>query len=266
MNDLKVFEGKEVEVLDYNGKILFNPKQIAKCLEIGDSGLRNHLSEMNDFKRFKLKNSDVLLKDFRKLNNAGEVFITESGVYDLILKSRKSSAIKFKDWITEEVLPSIRKHGAYMTPKTIEESLTNPDFIIQLATTLKEEQNKRKQAELEINRKQDVIEGLTEDIPLAEKRARLNSIIRYGSVNKYQERYRLLYSEFNKVYHMDIQTRFKNAKERKEIKPNYKNTLDYVDRKLNMIGEMYDIACKLFESDVEKLVEEWKSIIVREIV
>ena len=68
--------------------------------------------------------------------------INEPGLYSVILKSRKPEAKKFKRWVTHEVISSIRKHGAYMTPEKIEEVLMNPDTIIQLATTLKEERQK----------------------------------------------------------------------------------------------------------------------------
>lgn len=65
--------------------------------------------------------------------------INESGLYSLVLSSKLPTAKKFKRWVTSEVLPSIRKHGAYMTPETIEKVLYDPDFIIQLATDLKKE-------------------------------------------------------------------------------------------------------------------------------
>ena len=68
--------------------------------------------------------------------------INESGLYSLILSSKLPSAKKFKKWVTSEILPSIRKHGAYMTENTIEKALASPDFLIQLATKLKEEQEK----------------------------------------------------------------------------------------------------------------------------
>lgn len=77
--------------------------------------------------------------------------IPESDLYRLIVNSELPEAEKFERWVFEEVLPSIRKHGAYMTPKTIEEALLNPDTIIKLATKLKEEQA--------INRKQQQIIG-----------------------------------------------------------------------------------------------------------
>lgn len=75
------------------------------------------------------------------------ICVNEPGLYSLILGSRKKEAKQFKRWVTHEVLPSIRKHGAYMTPETIEKVLLNPDTIIKIATQLKEEQEKRKEAE-----------------------------------------------------------------------------------------------------------------------
>ena len=76
--------------------------------------------------------------------------VSESGLYSLVLGSRKPQAKPFKRWVTHDVIPSIRKHGAYMTPETIEKALLNPDTIIQLATTLKSEQEKRRAAEAQI--------------------------------------------------------------------------------------------------------------------
>ena len=76
--------------------------------------------------------------------------VNEPGLYSLILGSRKPEARVFKRWITHEVIPSIRKHGAYLTPEKIEEALLNPDVIINLATKLKEERTKRVQAEKQL--------------------------------------------------------------------------------------------------------------------
>lgn len=73
--------------------------------------------------------------------------INESGLYALIMKSRKPQAQAFRKWVTSEVLPSIRKHGAYMTPDTIESALGDPDFMIGLLENLKEERAKRVEAE-----------------------------------------------------------------------------------------------------------------------
>jgi anti-repressor protein len=83
--------------------------------------------------------------------------INEPGLYSVILKSRKPEAKQFKRWVTHEVIPSIRKHGVYMTPKTVEEFLLNPDTIIQIAKNWKEEQQKRIAAEKQIEQQKPLV-------------------------------------------------------------------------------------------------------------
>lgn len=127
MNELMIFEGHEVEAFEFNGEVLFNPYHVGICLELSESAVRNYLAKMNKKQAVVLKNSDVQNKDtrnsdvksidFRKLNNAGEKFLTESGVYKLVFKSRKPNAEKFTDWVTDEVLPTLRKTGSYEMPK-----------------------------------------------------------------------------------------------------------------------------------------------------
>lgn len=81
------------------------------------------------------------------------ITITESGLYSAILRSRKPEAKEFKRWVTGEVLPSIRRHGGYLTDQKIAEALDDPDTIIRLATSLKEERARR--AALETQQKID---------------------------------------------------------------------------------------------------------------
>ena len=109
------FENKEVEVFEFEGKVLFNPKHVGECLNLTDSAVRKSIANMNNKQVVKLKNLDVKDVPIRKLNNAGENFLTESGVYKLIFKSDKKEAEKFQDWVTDEVLPNIRKIGGYIT-------------------------------------------------------------------------------------------------------------------------------------------------------
>ncbi|OKP91378.1 phage antirepressor KilAC domain-containing protein [Paenibacillus sp. P32E] len=88
----------------------------------------------------------------------GKKFINESGLHSLIFGAAKqgnnpeirNKARQYKRWVTSDVLPSVRKHGAYMTPATIEKITTNPDFLIQLGNVLKAEQEKNKVLELKI--------------------------------------------------------------------------------------------------------------------
>lgn len=83
-------------------------------------------------------------------------FITEGDVYRLIFNSKIPSAEKFEAWVVDEVLPSIRKHGMYATPTTIEDMIANPDMAIKLLTTLKEERAARAKAEAEIEAQRPV--------------------------------------------------------------------------------------------------------------
>ena len=116
-----IFEGNKVEIFKFEGKVLFNPKDVGTCLDLSDSTVRNYLAEMNEKQAIILTNSKVLNTDIRKLANRGEKFLTESGVYKLIFKSRKEDAERFQDWVTDEVLPTIRETGGYI-PVSKEES------------------------------------------------------------------------------------------------------------------------------------------------
>lgn len=113
MNNLMKFENHNVEVFEWNGEILFNPYHCGECLDITPEGIRKAITRMNEKQVIKLTNSKVTDSNFRKLHNTGENFLTESGVYKLIFKSKKKEAERFQDWVTDEVLPQIRKTGSY---------------------------------------------------------------------------------------------------------------------------------------------------------
>lgn len=113
INTLMKFENKNVEVIELKGKVLFNPRHVGDCLGIDNVTVRRHLQEFTEKHVIKVINSDVQNMNIRNLNNAGENFLTESGVYKLIFKSKKEEALKFQDWVTDEVLPQIRKTGSF---------------------------------------------------------------------------------------------------------------------------------------------------------
>lgn len=137
MSDIKLFSSSEfgsVRVVAINGEPYFVGKDIAKVL--GYSNSRKALSDHVDEEDKGVTKCDTL-------GGAQEmVVVNESGLYSLILSSKLPTAKKFKHWVTSEILPAVRKHGAYMTPETIEKTLNDPDFIIGLATKLKEEQER----------------------------------------------------------------------------------------------------------------------------
>lgn len=124
MNNLMLFEGKQVEVFEFNGKILFNPYHCGNCLGISNEGVRKAITRMNENQVIKLNNSIVTDSHIRKLHNTGENFLTESGVYKLIFKSKKEEAEKFQDWVTDEVLPRIRETGQYQLQQDVITELT----------------------------------------------------------------------------------------------------------------------------------------------
>lgn len=118
MQELMIFENQQVEVFEINSSIRnFNEKQVIK-----------------------LSNSDVKNIDIRKLNNAGENFLTEIGVYKLIFKSHKAAAERFQDWISDEVLPSIRKTGSYSTTENSKE-----ERILSMIENMPNDENKNEE-------------------------------------------------------------------------------------------------------------------------
>ncbi|MBF7137991.1 phage antirepressor [Pediococcus pentosaceus] len=145
MNELQNFnfEGNEVRTVLINDEPYFVGKDIADVLGYSNSrkALIDHVDEED-------KNT-VTIRDGNK-GNPNQVVINESGMYSLVLSSKLPNAKKFKHWVTNEVLPSIRKHGAYMTDEKIEEALLNPDTIISLATQLKNEREGRLIAEQQV--------------------------------------------------------------------------------------------------------------------
>lgn len=134
------FNGSAFRALnDESGESWFSGQDVCNILGTGTNHLREYLDEDEITN---IRNTDIA-------QNGGKapVFISEPGLYKLIMRSRKPEAKEFQRWVTHEVLPSIRKHGAYMTQQTLDKALTSPDFLIQLATKLKEEQEKVKELE-----------------------------------------------------------------------------------------------------------------------
>lgn len=196
---------------------------------------------------------------------AGESnFITESGLYAVIVRSDKPNAKKFRKWVTSEVLPTIRKTGGYVNNDELFISTYLPYadentklIFSQTLKTVREQNETIKRQQKEIIHKEDVIIGLVDDIDLATKRQRITQIVRFGADGKYQERYSLLYGEFERKYHCNLKSRMEGC----ALKPKVRNKMDYIDREMGMIPQLYEIACKLFENDVEKLKSEWESVV-----
>lgn len=130
-----------VRTICIDGDVCFVGKDVATILGYSNpqKAIRDHVDA-----------EDKTVNKSFSVNGTAVVLINESGLYSLVLSSKLPNAKKFKRWVTSEVLPSIRKHGAYMTEQTIAKALASPDFLIQLANQLKEEQEKNKQLETQV--------------------------------------------------------------------------------------------------------------------
>lgn len=146
VNNEFFFENQQVRTVVRNGEPWFVGKDVAIVLGYGNTkdALLSHIDEED---RAILQRSENATFE---IPNRGLTIINESGLYSLIVSSKLPTAKDFKRWVTSEVLPTIRKHGAYMDTDIIEKSLADPDFLIQLATTLKEEKQRRMEAEAKI--------------------------------------------------------------------------------------------------------------------
>lgn len=145
MNELQTFTSAafgSVRIIDKGGQPWFVGKDVADILGYSNSSkaIPQHVDEEDRQKQ------NLPTAQNGKLV-AASWLINESGLYSLILSSKMPKAKEFKRWVTSEVIPAIRKTGGYLTADKIEQALTDPDTIIKLATTLKEERAARQQAE-----------------------------------------------------------------------------------------------------------------------
>lgn len=147
MKDLKIFDNEEfgqVRTSIIDDEPYFALNDVCRVLEIANP--RNVKARLNGDGVHTMDGVDSLGR------RTDVTMISESNLYKLVFQSRKPEAERFADWVTSEVLPAIRKHGAYMTDGVIERTLTDPDYLIMLATNLKEEKAKRALAEAQIER------------------------------------------------------------------------------------------------------------------
>lgn len=143
MEAIKIFENDrfgEVRVAGTSENPLFCLADVCKILGLRVDAVQSRLTDAP----IRIGVTDSIGRELQ-MN-----FVNEKNLYKVIMRSDKPQAEPFQDWVCGEVLPSIRKHGAYMTNDTLEKALTSPDFLIQLATNLKEEQQKRIEAERKV--------------------------------------------------------------------------------------------------------------------
>lgn len=189
--------------------------------------------------------------------------INESGLYSLILSSKLPSAKEFKHWVTSEVLPSIRKNGAYIRNQ---ENMTPAEIVARGLIAAQKIIEEREKEIVHLNNrcgrltqtiaeKQDVINAISRNVPAPTKRMMLNRVMRRRSPELAQSRWSYLYARFDEIYHKNVKIRMKNYNAEPGHKKCY-SILDFIEKVLNMLDELYDLAVKLFESDFTQLMQE----------
>lgn len=154
MEELTIFKSEqfgEIRTQVVNGEPMFCLVDVCKILDIANVGnVKTRLNEKG------VCTMDTLTSG----GNQQMTFVNESNLYKVIFQSRKEEAEKFSEWVTSEVLPSIRKHGAYMVEETLQKALAEPDFLIQLATQLKEEREEKAKLKEQNAQKEQIIAEL----------------------------------------------------------------------------------------------------------
>ena len=267
-NKLQVFKNEEfgeIRTLEIDGEPYFVGKDVASVLGYAKplNAISKHVDEDDSLKR-------GLIDSLGRTQQT--IVINESGLYSLILSSKLPNAKKFKRWVTSEVLPTIRKTGGYVNDEDLfintyfpfADDGTKAIFKSTLETVRKQNEiiaSQKKTIEnqnQDLMHKEDVIIGFVDEIDLAKKRQVLNRVVRYKT-NNYSQRWNELYKQFEMKYHIDLKRRMETYN--LSHKPKVKNKLDYIDRVLNKVSELYDIACKLYENDVKELVQEMYGLI-----
>ncbi len=129
------YEGHNVRVVERDGEPWFVAKDV--CEQLGLDNVGQAILSLEDDEK-----GSITIADGTP-GNPNRAIVSESGLYSLILRSRKPEAAAFRRWVTHEVIPSIRKHGGYLTPEKAEEIISNPDVIIELAQAVKREKAAR---------------------------------------------------------------------------------------------------------------------------
>lgn len=143
MNELQVFsyEGKEIRTIQRNGETWWVLKDVCGVLGLSNARMIADRLDEDDV-------SLAYVTDSMGRQQQTNI-VNESGLYNVILRSDKPEAKKFKRWVTHEVLPQIRRHGAYITTSKIEEIMNDPDSWIKLLTALKEERQEKERLQLQ---------------------------------------------------------------------------------------------------------------------
>ena len=202
MNELQIFKNSkfgEIRTKNINNEAYICLADVCKILDI-----KNPRDCKNRLNQDGVVNTDTVDKLGRK-NQA--IFINESNLYKVIFQSRKPEAEQFTEWVTSEVLPNIRKNGAYLTEQKIEEVLSNPDTIIKLATDLKKEREEKEKLKLQVTQNKQIIGELKPKADYTDKILNSKSTMTVTAIAK---DYGMSAIEFNKKLH-ELKIQYKQS-------------------------------------------------------
>ena len=241
MSDIQIFnslEFGEIRTIEIDKKTYFVGRDIAHAL-----GYLRPTKAVQDHCKGILKWDIVTNGGIQTVN-----IITEGDVYRLIVKSKLPSAQKFEEWVFDEIIPSIRKHGAYMTPETLKAALSNPDSLIQILQALKDEQEKNKELKI-------VNEVLTEQVHTWDNKSILNALMRSYSLKIHNGIFGKGWNELykNLQYHEHINLKIRKG----HSKDNMKSLIDFIkEEEFSKVIKVAAAMCEKAGIDTYKIINE----------
>jgi len=257
--ELQVFTNEKfgkMRVINKNGNPWFVANDVCSILDIDTStSVNGRYRKDKDGNSYKDGGLDDDEKDTDIVSTHGGdqemIIISEPGLYSLILKSRKPEAKEYKRWVTHIVLPTIRKTGGFIADEEnfIDTYLPFADeptkLLFKSTLEIVNSQNKL------IKHKTNIITGLVDDISLADKRQILNRVVMKCS--NFNDRWKELYKNYEMKFHLSLDSRLNSYN--KTHTPQLRNKLEYIET-IGKIDELFAIACKLYENEVNVLVKE----------
>ena len=251
----------ELQVVEYDNQRVLLTSQLAESYGTTNKVISNNFN--NNKERYKAGKHYICLtgtelKEFKSkslnlgiANNINTLYLwTERGAFLHAKSLNTDRAWEVYDSLVEHYFKS-KENSVKSLPSNYKEALL--ELVAQIEENEKL-QLENQQQKKEIEYKEDIIIGLVDDISVADKRQILNRVVRRGGAKKIKDRWNALYREFDNKYHIDVSRRWENYNE--NHKPKIKNKLDYIDKVMDKVPELYDIAVKLYENDVKELVQE----------
>lgn len=256
------FLHKTIRVFGTVNNPLFLARDVAEWIEHKDVTSMLRSVDEDEKVKIELKSTLRSLSGGSLQANTTYSFLTEDGLYEVLMLSRKPQAKPFKKKV-KEILKSIRKNGAYIRNQ---ESMTPEQLVAAgLIAAQKIIESKEKEIALlngrcglltqTVDEKQETINAISRNVPAPTKRMILNRVMKRKSKDLIQNRWAVLYREFENINHMNLNLRI----EKYNKEPNHKKCptkIDYIDNVLGKMDELYDLAVKLFESDFTQLMQE----------